>query len=503
MDLNKLYSLDLRNISEVKLFGQIIYNAYQEDTKKRNPKDPEDTPLGLDVFDTMIVKCFPKAHAALGTELWANFKVTSTVQQAEDMFKFRLDSGNIYGIPPRTPEDVLSELSTWFYVEKKGTFYAPCGFFYDMKQAAAIAIKLFPGESEQKVKRLLLTLNAIAHVKNALYRPTNPQVFTEEGELCCNLYINPNIIPKKGDVSVFVDHLKWLFPDDWRYLHDWIGYVVQCKTPRVQWGCVLTGKPGIGKTFIGTALSRMLGAKNVFNPTPQTLEDKFNSWSTRHQVSIVNELKIKEHKKEEVYEQLKTLITDEAVSTRRMHADPDNEAITTAFMFIGNERNFMPIDKNERRLCVMHSIREQHDKTRQEYGAIIDLFNHHADYLLYYFQNIPLDKFDPTLPPMTVSKRTLIDGNVRNILRDFVEQTTPAIFTMKQLHDSINAAFSDMEYMSLHFVKNHIGDIICNLSRTRIGDEVKQLMCKVKDFAELTDKTSSEIKDIYLKGLTK
>lgn len=490
MDLNKLYSQELKNLNAVKFFGQHIYNIYHTTPQ-----------VGVDIFDTLLQKGYKKTHVALASQLWNQFRVTATSDESRALLNFRLESENEYGVKVRSPAEILNELKSWFYIETKGAFYSPAeNHYYTMDQASNLAMGVFPDQSSATIKRMLLTVPSIAHVKRSLYRPTLPSVFVEDGVECCNSYGAPDITPKKGDVSLFVEHLQWMFPQDWKYLHDWIGYLIQCRQPRVQWACVLTGKPGIGKTMVGTVLTRLLGKRNIINPTPKTLEDKFNSWASQYQLAVVNEFKIAEYKKEEIYEGLKTLITDESVAVRKMQEDATNGDITTSFIFIGNERNFMPVDKDERRLCVMHSTREQKDKTRFEYSQVINLYKNHLEFLYHYFLNIDLTEFDPTLPPMTTSKRTLIDGNVKNILREFVELGTPSIFCIGELQEMVNSAFPDLDFMSVKAVKEYVGDIICSLPRTRVGESSKFLMCKIKDYASFSKLTGVELKDIYLKG---
>jgi hypothetical protein len=70
------------------------------------------------------------------------------------------------------------------------------------------------------------------------------------GRTTFNLYKPPEIKPRAGDASPWVDHIRRIYPMDADHIINWLAHCVQRPGDKINHALVLGGEPGIGKDSI-------------------------------------------------------------------------------------------------------------------------------------------------------------------------------------------------------------------------------------------------------------
>ncbi|MCO5131198.1 MAG: bifunctional DNA primase/polymerase [Xanthobacteraceae bacterium] len=89
-----------------------------------------------------------------------------------------------------------------------------------------------------------------------------------------NLYAPSNLIPAKGDVSLWLDHLRFIYPAEAEHVIAWFAHRVQRPGDKINHGLVFIGSPGIGKD---TAIEPVVAAIGSHNFKSITAAKFFNS----------------------------------------------------------------------------------------------------------------------------------------------------------------------------------------------------------------------------------
>ena len=93
-----------------------------------------------------------------------------------------------------------------------------------------------------------------------------------------NLYKPPNIAPRPGDVSVWLDLLKKMFPTEAEHVLQWLAHRVQRPHEKINHALVIGGKPGIGKDSILEPIKQSIGPWNFKEVSPKQVLGNFNGF---------------------------------------------------------------------------------------------------------------------------------------------------------------------------------------------------------------------------------
>ena len=144
--------------------------------------------------------------------------------------------------------------------------------------------------------------------KTTIFRPQLP--FGEMVGHAVNVYLEPEVELKQGDISRFTDFLEKLLPDenDRAILVNYMAAVVQNPGVKFQWTPVLQGAPGNGKTLAATCVAHAIGEQYTYTPRSSQLGNRFNSWLEHKCFIIVEEFHMKGRR--DILDELKPLITN-------------------------------------------------------------------------------------------------------------------------------------------------------------------------------------------------
>ena len=144
------------------------------------------------------------------------------------------------------------------------------------------------------------------------FRPDRPpgEIISDAGRTRVNTYWPASVARKEGDVSLFIQHLHKVFPNerDRMIVLSYMAAVVQYKGVKFQWAPVIQGCEGNGKTILAAMVAAAVGQHFTHWPDAKDLSNQFNGWLADKIFIAVEELYRPENKND-VVEDLKTIIT--------------------------------------------------------------------------------------------------------------------------------------------------------------------------------------------------
>lgn len=147
-------------------------------------------------------------------------------------------------------------------------------------------------------------------------RIINDMIVSENGEVhvkgrrTLNTYIEPRRgvegDPKKADA--WIDHIKALWPDDWKILLDYFAHLVQKPHEKANYGIILLGAQGIGKDTALEPVRWAMSDRNCREISPDALFTSYNAYADCL-LLVINEARPTEHefRATDFYEKMKTL----------------------------------------------------------------------------------------------------------------------------------------------------------------------------------------------------
>lgn len=266
--------------------------------------------------------------------------------------------------------------------------------------------------------------NMIECVHLGMYAPTFPDFFTYDGIDYFNTY-KPNTLERvpQGTTDI-VDRIKGqvahLLPneDEQQLFINYMAHNVQYQGKKLYWAIVLQGVQGDGKSFFAEMLKHVLGHTNCRSISAESLDEKFTGWAEGNCVTILEEIKIDNHKKYETLNKLKSYITNPTVSIRRMQRDVYEAINTTNYIALTNYKDALPIDDNDRRYCILFSrwqnkkeLKEWMDNNPNYYEKLYQDMRNNAGEILDWLMTHPIpDSFKAlNRAPETRAKEAMIE----------------------------------------------------------------------------------------------
>ncbi|MGY3120357.1 hypothetical protein ACVWXQ_004294 [Bradyrhizobium sp. S3.14.4] len=96
------------------------------------------------------------------------------------------------------------------------------------------------------------------------------------GDTTLNNYRPPTIAAREGDASLWLNHIKTIYPDDWEHIINWFGHRVQRPGEKINHALVLGGEPGVGKDTLLEPVKAAVGAWNFCDVSPTNVMGRFN-----------------------------------------------------------------------------------------------------------------------------------------------------------------------------------------------------------------------------------
>lgn len=189
-------------------------------------------------------------------------------------------------------------------------------------------------------------------------------VFEEEGRKMFSTYVPIPPLDAEGDATPFLNHVAKLLPDerDQKILLSYMASAVQNPGHKFQWAPILQGSEGNGKTFLLTALSRIIGYTYSHVVNASELGNggsKFNSWIENKLLVGVEELHTKD--KRDVVEALKPLITNEKIEIQGKGTNQYTGDNRANFIICTNHKDAIQKTSKDRRYAIFYTAQQSAD----------------------------------------------------------------------------------------------------------------------------------------------
>ncbi len=274
------------------------------------------------------------------------------------------------------------------------------------------------------------------------YVPGGPEVVKGgKWDGCYNTWRRGGVEARRDDshAQAFLDHMAYLLPDEAERGHalDYLSFLVRDDFVKAHFAMLLQGAPGTGKSFVGSVVERMIGARNTRMVKSQELTKEFTGWQEDRQLAVIEEIMARG--RIELVNELKTVITGETLRIRRMRTDTYEVPNGLNLLCFTNHENAVPIERGDRRWLALFSPAEPRD------GAYYaDLFDRLADdafpaAVKWMLQHRECGLDPKGMAPMTAGKsemRRRSVGDVEQYLDEQLEERAgPFAFDLVRLDD--------------------------------------------------------------------
>lgn len=199
-----------------------------------------------------------------------------------------------------------------------------------------------------------------------IYNPGKDEIFEMDGLIWANTYkvdSGPEM-PKafsprdRRAISLVEAHATMLIPNNRErtLFLDYLAYCVQRPGSKIRWAPLLKGVEGDGKSAFISLMQHVLGYLNVRVLDSSTLESSdFTAWRVGQCFTGVEEMKLHGHNRYDVYNKLKTPLSNDFVEVHCKGKDPITVPNTTNYLLLTNFDDGMPINDNDRRIMMIRS----------------------------------------------------------------------------------------------------------------------------------------------------
>lgn len=278
----------------------------------------------------------------------------------------------------------------------------------------------------QKLAENLLSSGDLRRVSRLTYKPGSPP-FCEDYDpttgrtyRAYNRYTPSTLQPQNPkEARWFVDHINYLCNDDgeaFAAIMKWCAHTVQFPAEKMNFGVLLQGVQGTGKSFVAQVMSRVLGPQNTSESvTPQQVMSQFTEWMSNKQLITIEEIRDRDERFR-IYEHMKTLITGEVVRINPKGLPAYDIPNRTNFLCFTNHEDAVPMDDDDRRF-IIHFSRAKPREPRYYKELALHVQNNSGS-VLQYLKEVDLRGFDPKgRAPMTSSKREFMSHSGSPIFR--------------------------------------------------------------------------------------
>lgn len=261
------------------------------------------------------------------------------------------------------------------------------------------------------------------------YKPDEPTgvIKDERGVLMLNYYEAPTFSAVAGSAKPFFDHIDYLVPNERErsVLINYLAHLVQKPGKKIRWSIGLVGAQRTGKNWLVDNLARkLLGETNVNVVIGSRLGDRFDGAMAGGVLLTVDEVEIND--KAEVYERLKTIITQETRQFERKNKNLEELPTPRGVIFISNHTHAFFLPKGDGRFFVIDTVDHQHPEGAAYYGPLFELAPEFVAGVRAALMQFDLTGFNPnTLPYDTDAKIRMVKNSksdLANIVQECLEE---------------------------------------------------------------------------------
>lgn len=181
-----------------------------------------------------------------------------------------------------------------------------------------------------------------------------------------NIWKPSGVDAQGGDVSPFLDHMAYLFPDqeECGFVLDYLAMLVQRPEQKVNYALLVKGGQGTGKSWIGRLMTRIIGSPNVTQPSNSEVMSQWTAWTEGAQLGIIEELMCVGRL--DMANRLKPIITEPTLRIEAKGCSLYSIPNHLNLMAFTNHDDAVPIERGDRRWLVVFSDAESRDDAYYE-----------------------------------------------------------------------------------------------------------------------------------------
>lgn len=222
-------------------------------------------------------------------------------------------------------------------------------------------------------------------VDGICFRPTMPSmsIVHEEGFNLVNTFVPFKPVRTPGDPSLFVNHMRRLFPvqSDYEIIMAYIAAIVQYPGRKFQWCPIIQGAEGNGKTVISRVIERTIGSRYTHYPNASDLSGnglKFNGWIEGNLFIGIEEIYVSDRR--ELTEPLKVFVTNDRMEIQHKGGNQYTGDNLANIIMYSNHKDCMKLTPDQRRYFLVFCPQQTEADLIRE-GMNGEYFNRLYDWL--------------------------------------------------------------------------------------------------------------------------
>ena len=267
---------------------------------------------------------------------------------------------------------------------------------------------LYSGLFNAKEMRTLI--NQCPKLMGMAYKPSQGLIASQGPQQYWNIWRPTDIVPKKGDVKLFLTHINSLCDGDEQAidtLMSFMAHAIQKPAEKVRWMPVLIGGQGTGKTTMVDILGRLVGASNYASISAQ---DMLGDWTGDLEGKLVvgiEEMRIsRSSASTALATALKEKITNNTLNIKKKYISDYSIDNIIRFVGLSNYRSPIEIEHSDRRYYVITSLTTDGDTKVISEATKSWLPGYHNwlnsggySHIMYYLMKIDVSRFTPNAAP--------------------------------------------------------------------------------------------------------
>ena len=314
-------------------------------------------------------------------------------------------------------------------------------------------------------------------VDSTAFEPSQPRLFFLDGAPVFNVYpicpvpIADGNFQNNAGVDSVIRHIRWMFPEDYEFVLDWLAFNVQNYAQKIRFALVVVGIQGDGKTTLFDKLPRaVLGHQHVVTVGPQQINGQYNEWAVNTGLLCCEEITVNGTSKTQVMEQFKPLVTNDTISVTQRYVDARQVRNTANIVILTNHKNALPIDPNDRRYHVLKTYPDKRAQLPDEayFKALHDAIEQNGRELRGFFMARDISAFNVNRPPpSSVAKVFMREAQlhetslrVMEVLRNPTRGIHSQCFSFSFMRDTLRTDFNyELNFRNAEAFMEEIGFI--------------------------------------------
>ncbi|BEV45962.1 bifunctional DNA primase/polymerase [Afipia carboxidovorans] len=304
--------------------------------------------------------------------------------------------------------------------------------------------------------------------ESLVYLPEKAEFPDGENGNRYNIWRKDGVEAMPGDVTPFLVHMAYLFPDekDRDHVLDYLALLVQRPADKIHFALLIRGAQGTGKSWIGRLMEKIVGSRNTVRPSNEEVVSHWTAWMEGSQLAVIEELMTLGRK--EVANRLKPAITDPTIRIEEKNCSLYSIPNCLNFISFTNHEDALPIEHGDRRWLVVFSPARPRDNAYYQ-GLFEFLDGDGAACVKHWLLKRKVALNPHGVAPFTAGKeamRRLSIGDAEAYLLELFEERQPPfdfdLVRVDELVDAVPSALrgrSNLRARVSKFLKDEIGAV--------------------------------------------